>query len=191
MFTCGIWIIFCMLPHLFFYPWDRRPSSLHIEFVHTGASILTKSLYPKIFPVVSYFMWFSSGYTVVVSFMGYMPAMNYVPMCVDIFFCRISFKVLGCSFECCHMVDYLGAWPGIILVWYVFVHYNVISLRFFHFWDHMGLKFWCIHFLSSIVIFGNFLFFGETVILLLLIGRKKISFFMGSMVIFPLGMPLQ
>ena len=84
-----------MLPHLFFYPWDRRPSSLHIEFVHTGASILTKSLYPKIFPVVSYFMWFSSGYTVVVSFMGYMPAMNYVPMCVDIFSAASVLKILG------------------------------------------------------------------------------------------------
>ena len=34
-------------------PWNRRPSSLHKEFVHTGASICIKSLYPWIFPVVS------------------------------------------------------------------------------------------------------------------------------------------
>ena len=49
-------------------PWDRRPSSLHIYFVHTGASIFTKSPYPIIFPVVLQLMWCDSGSTVIVYF---------------------------------------------------------------------------------------------------------------------------
>ena len=58
------------VPACSFQPWDRRPSSLHIEFFHTGASIFTDSLYPRIFPVVSQLMWCANGYTVIVYFWG-------------------------------------------------------------------------------------------------------------------------
>ena len=60
------------VPTYFFHSWDRRPSSLHIEFVHTGASILTRSLYPNIFRVVLHLIWFASGSTVIVYFLGSM-----------------------------------------------------------------------------------------------------------------------
>ena len=52
------------------YPYDRRPSSLHIEFVHTGAYIFTRPLYPKIFPVVSQWMWLSASSNVIAYFWG-------------------------------------------------------------------------------------------------------------------------
>ena len=53
-----------------FQLWDRRPSSLHIEFVHTGASILTRSLYPNIFPLFFQLIWFAIGSTVILFFWG-------------------------------------------------------------------------------------------------------------------------
>ena len=40
-----------------FHPCDRGPSSLHIEFFYTGAPFFTRSLYPKVFPIVSHWMW--------------------------------------------------------------------------------------------------------------------------------------
>ena len=52
------------------HTFDMRPSSLLIEFFHTGASFLTSSLYPKTFPVVSQWMWFAVGSTVIVFFGG-------------------------------------------------------------------------------------------------------------------------
>ena len=58
------------VPACFTQPWDRRPSLLHIELVHTGAYILTRSMYPKVLPVVSQLMSFNIGFTVIVSFLG-------------------------------------------------------------------------------------------------------------------------
>ena len=60
------------VPVCSFQTWDMQPSSLHIELVHTGESIFTKSLYYRIFAVVQQLMWFSSGSTVSVSFLGSM-----------------------------------------------------------------------------------------------------------------------
>ena len=55
-----------------FHTWDRRPSSFHIQFVHTGSSIFTRYLYPKQLPVVLHWMWFDIGSNVIVSFLGFM-----------------------------------------------------------------------------------------------------------------------
>ena len=59
------------VPACYFHPWERLPSSLHIEFFHTGASILTKSMYPRIFPVVSNVMWCATVSTVIVYIFGF------------------------------------------------------------------------------------------------------------------------
>ena len=47
-----------------------RPSSFHIEFVHTGSSFFNSSLNTKNNPVVSQWMRFSVGSIVVVLFVG-------------------------------------------------------------------------------------------------------------------------
>ena len=54
------------VPACFPHTWDRRPSSLHVEFFHSGSSIFTGFLYPKISPVASHWMWFYVGSTVIV-----------------------------------------------------------------------------------------------------------------------------
>ena len=64
--------LYCVCSRMFFYPWYKWPSSLHNEFVHTSASVITRSLYPKILPEVSQLMWFAIGSTVIVYFLGYM-----------------------------------------------------------------------------------------------------------------------
>ena len=59
-FGLSLWNINSIIsvPARDFQPWDRRPSLLHIEFVHTGASIFTKYLYPMIFLVNVMCYWF-------------------------------------------------------------------------------------------------------------------------------------
>ena len=71
-FGLYLWNINLILsvPVCAFQPWHRRPSSLHMEFVHTGGSLFTKCLYPRIFPVVSQVIWCATGYTVIVYFWG-------------------------------------------------------------------------------------------------------------------------
>ena len=89
------------------------------------------------------------------------------------------------------MVDSLGDLPGIILVWNFYFHYDVTFLRFPHFWDQMGLRFWCIHF-SFNSNFLPFFIFGVTVKFLLLISQNDmIGFFLGSLVGVLLGISLQ
>ena len=44
------------VPACVFHTCYRRPSSLHIEFVHTSSSIFTRYLYPK------RFLWYHSGF---------------------------------------------------------------------------------------------------------------------------------
>ena len=56
------------LPH----PYDRRTGSFMIEFVHTGSSIFTRSLYSQKISIVSQWMCFSVGYTVIEFVLGYM-----------------------------------------------------------------------------------------------------------------------
>ena len=70
------------VPSYSFQPWDRRQSSLHILFDDTGGFIYTKSLFPRVIPVVSQLMWFSNGSTVIVYFLGYVWAMYSEPTCV-------------------------------------------------------------------------------------------------------------
>ena len=152
---------------------------LHIEFFYTGSSILTRSLYPYIFPVVLQLIWFSSGSTVIVYFLEPMRERYSVPIRVVIFLAASILPHVGCSFECCHMVDPLSYLPGIILVWTVSFHYYVTSLQFFHFWDHMGLRFWCIRFFFNFHIW-HFSLFGVTVRFLLLIGQKKMIGFLNG-----------
>ena len=123
-------------------------------------------------------MWFASGFTVIVSFFGSMRAMFSVSICVLIY-CRVYFKNVGCIFECCHMVESLGAWPGIILVWDIYFHSSVNYLQLLYSWDCMGLRFWCICFPPFNSHFWIFSFFDVTVKFLLLIGRKKWTFFAG------------
>ena len=48
--------------------YDRRPSSLQIEFFHSGLSIFTRYLPPNIPPVVSPWMWFAFGSTMIAYF---------------------------------------------------------------------------------------------------------------------------
>ena len=150
---------------MFSHTWDRRTNSLQIEFVHTGASILTRSLYPNIF------QWFCSWCGLLV-----VPLWLYLfwgickkgIMCLRVlsFFYIVHLKHIGCSFECCHMVDSLGAWPGVILVWPVSIHFDVIYLHFStsgvtlgcsfgvsnfffnpHFWQF--IIFWCNHYILA------------------------------------------
>ena len=59
------------VPACVLHPCDRQPSSLYIEFVHTSASFFTRSLYVNFFPVVSQWMWFAIGSTVIKYFWGY------------------------------------------------------------------------------------------------------------------------
>ena len=139
---CGGRILLYLFTHLS-PSRDRWPSSLHIKFLHTGASILTRSLYPNIV------QWFCTWYGFLVFALWFylfwgLCEKGSLCLCVLSLFCRAHFKHTECSFECCHMVDSFSAWYSIILVWPVSVHYDVIHLRFFHFWDHMGLRFWCI-----------------------------------------------
>ena len=49
----------------------------------------------------------------------------------------------------------------------------------------------CVSSFPSIIIFGNFSFFGVTVKFLLLIGKKNGSFLLDLLVVFPLGIPLE
>ena len=58
------------------------------------------------------------------------------------------------------MVDSLSARYGIILVCTGSFHSDVTFWCFLHFWDHMGLRIWVIHFYFPIIIFGNFPIFG-------------------------------
>ena len=61
-----------LVPACFFHHWDRQPSSLHIELVHIGSFLFTRSLYTTIVPVVLQCMWCVIGSTVVVYFLGSM-----------------------------------------------------------------------------------------------------------------------
>ena len=63
------------VPACVFDPCDRHPSSLHIEFVHTGASFFTRPLYYKTFPLVSQWIWFSICSTVIASSFGSIPTL--------------------------------------------------------------------------------------------------------------------
>ena len=76
------------VPACFSQPRDRHPIFWRIQLVHTVTSILTRSLYPNIFRVVSQLMWFSVFTTVIVYFSGSMLEMYSVPMCVFIFLSR-------------------------------------------------------------------------------------------------------
>ena len=60
-----------LVPACDFHPCDRRPSSLHIQFFHTGVSLLIMSVYPNNVPVISQRVWFSVGFTVIVYFRVY------------------------------------------------------------------------------------------------------------------------
>ena len=157
-FGLSLWKINYILyvPACFPYTYDRRPRLLHIEFFHTGASILTRSLYPNIF------QWFCSlcGLLVVPLWLYLFWGLCHqgsMRLCLLPFFCRVNFKHIAYSLEYCRMVDFLGAWPCIILAWSISVHYDVISLRFFHFWYHMGLRFWCIRFFLQLLFLATFL----------------------------------
>ena len=88
------------------------------------------------------------------------------------------------------MVDYLGALPGIILVWTVFFHTDVTFLKFSTSGITWGFATGLSDFFPSTLTLGNLSIFGINVKLLLLIGRNKIVFW-GSLVGFLLCMPLQ
>ena len=60
--------VYCVGSCMFFQPYDRRTIPLHIELVHTGSFILTKYLYPNIFPMVLHLMWLANGSTLIVYF---------------------------------------------------------------------------------------------------------------------------
>ena len=78
----------------FFNPWYRQPSSLNIEFVYTGSSIFTGSLYPPRFPIVSKWMWFAVGYTVIVYFWGIYKHGSLI-LCETLFCLSISSGKIG------------------------------------------------------------------------------------------------
>ena len=98
---CVIWFVFvenelyCVGYYMFFQPWDRQPSLLHIQLFHTGSSILTRYLYPKTNPVVSQFMWFTIDPTVIASSLGSMQENQVVPMCIFIFSVTSTWNILG------------------------------------------------------------------------------------------------
>ena len=68
---------------------------MFIELVHIGSSILTGYMYPPKLPVVSQWMWFSIGSTVVVSFLGSMRENKSERRCSFIFSVASTGKVLG------------------------------------------------------------------------------------------------
>ena len=86
------------------------------------------------------------------------------------------FKHIGCSFECCHMVDSLDAWTGIILVWTVSFNTDVTLYNLPPLVSH-GVALLVYPLFSSIIIFGNFSFLGVTVKFLILIDWKNDRFF--------------
>ena len=122
-------------------------------------------------------MWFAIGFTVFVYF-WVLCDQGILLLYVLLFFWRILFKHIGCSFECFHTVDSRWAWTGNIHVWTVSSHTDFTFLRC----STSGITWGCASgvsvFSSSIFIFGNFSFLGVTVKFLLLIGRKM-EFFAG------------
>ena len=137
--------LYCVCSRMFFHPWYKLPGSLHIAFVHTGASILTIYVYPNILPVV--FRWYGL-LSVPLWLYLFWGLCEQGSMClyVFLFFCSVYFKHIGYSFECCHMVDSLGAWHVILLVRSCSFPTDVTFRCFSHFCYHMGLCFCCIIF---------------------------------------------
>ena len=69
VYSCKINFV-VSVPACDFNPCEMWPRLLHIDFSHTGASFLIGSLYPKTFPVVSQWVWFSARSTIIVSVSG-------------------------------------------------------------------------------------------------------------------------
>ena len=112
------------LPTCYFQPCNRRPSSLHIALVHTGASIFTRSLSPNIYPVVLQLTWFAIGlHCDFLFFWVYAIKLIWAYVCLY-FFCCIHFKHVGCIFEIGHMVDYIGSLSDVIIVCTGYLHYG-------------------------------------------------------------------
>ena len=131
---------YCVCSRLFFSPWDKWTSLLHIGLVHTSAFILNRYLYPNI----------SNIFAVdVVRYWFHCDCIFFWDLCDQGSLCLFFYIVYGCIFECCHMVDSLSDWSDIILVFTGSLHADVTFLWVFFFWDHMGLRFWCIHFYFS------------------------------------------
>ena len=104
--------LYCVCYLIFFHPWNRRPSFLHIVFVHTGASILNRSLYHNNFQL--FCNWCGLLVVPLWLYLFWCPCeQGSLCLCVLSFFCRAHFKHIRCS---CHMVDSIGSWPGIILI---------------------------------------------------------------------------
>ena len=117
------------VPACAFRPWDRRTSSLHMEFVHTCGSLFTKSLYPRTFQVVSQVMWCATYSTGIIYIFGvcFINIVWAYMCCLCV--CHILFEHLRCILECCHMI-YFG--PGIILVCaFSCYSYDTLFLLFF------------------------------------------------------------
>ena len=66
--------LYCFGSCRFFFTWDRRSSSFHIELVHIVSSLLTGYMYPKISPVVVQWIFLAIGFTVIVYFLRFMRA---------------------------------------------------------------------------------------------------------------------
>ena len=148
-----------LVPECFFRPWDKRPSSLHIELVHTGSSILTRSLFPNPPPVFLQWMWFAIGSTVICFFLGVYARKLIWAYVQFYYFYRFQWKKIRCIFESGHLVDSLVAWFGVIIVCAGSFHSDATFWCFSNLWDHIGLRFWCIRFYCPTFHFWKFPFF--------------------------------
>ena len=71
-------------------------------------------------------------------------------------------KKFRCKFESGHMVESLGAWYDVILVFSGYFHSNATFWCFPNFLDLMGLYLWCIRLDCTNFHFNIFLFLGVT-----------------------------
>ena len=97
-----------LVPECFPHPWDMRPSLLHIELVHTGSSVFTRSLYTKFVLVVSQWMCFQLV-TLWLYLLGGLCEHGSLILCAVLFFLTLPMGKCRCIFESGHMVDSLGS----------------------------------------------------------------------------------
>ena len=67
-------------------------------------------------------------------------------LCVYLFCMPLPLEAFEVHFENCYMVGYLSAWSGIVILCTGSFHCDVSFWYLINFWNHMGLRFWCVRF---------------------------------------------
>ena len=123
-FDMSLWTMNSIVPvpACVFHTWDRRPCSLYIEFVHTGSSIFTPSLYSNFSYSITVDVvcrWF---HYICISFGGLWNHGTMI-LCEVLLFISVPY-LKKVNFECGHMVELLGSLSGVILVYSGSLHYG-------------------------------------------------------------------